>query len=138
MSSTSAKSLSKVPEVTLIFWVIKIAATTLGETGGDAVSMSMNLGYLIATAIFAVVFITAVGIQILAKKFRPFVYWTTIVATTTVGTTLADFATRSLGIGYAGGSLLLLALLISSLVIWYRSMGTVTVANIASPRAEMF
>ncbi len=138
MSSTTAERLSKVPEVTLLFWVIKIAATTLGETGGDAVSMSMNLGYLIATAIFAVIFIAAVGTQIFAKKFHPYIYWTTIVATTTVGTTLADFATRSLGIGYAGGSLLLLMLLITSLAIWYRTMGTVAVVNITSPQAEMF
>ena len=95
---------SKVPEVTLVFWIIKILATTLGETGGDAVSMSMNLGYLVGTAIFAVIFIVAVIAQISAKKFHPIVYWTTIIATTTVGTTLADFADRSLGIGYAGPS----------------------------------
>ena len=138
MSSTSAERLSKVPVVTLLFWIIKIAATTLGETGGDAVSMSMNLGYLVATGIFAVIFVAAVGVQITAKRFHSTIYWTTIVATTTVGTTIADFATRSLGIGYAGGSLALLALLIASLTIWYRSLGTVSVANITSPRAEVF
>src|ERR1019366_3254864 len=104
MKDNSDSALSKVPEVTLLFWIIKIAATTLGETAGDAVSMSMKLGYLIGTAIFGVIFIVAVVAQIRAKKFHPFLYWTTIVATTTVGTTLADFATRSLGIGYFGGS----------------------------------
>lgn len=110
-------ALSKVPEVTLVFWIIKILATTLGETGGDAVSMSMNLGYLVGTCIFAAIFIVAVVIQVSAKKFHPVIYWTTIVATTTVGTTLADFADRSLGIGYAGGSAVLFVLLIASLCI---------------------
>src|ERR1700716_1187986 len=129
---------SKVPEVTLGFWIIKIAATTLGETGGDAVSMSMNLGYLIGTAIFAAVFLAAVIAQIKAKTFHPFLYWTTIIATTTVGTTLADFADRSLGIGYAGGSILLLALLFGSLFIWHRTLGSVSVNTISSPKAEMF
>ncbi len=138
MNDASESRVSKVPEVTLLFWLIKIAATTLGETGGDAVSMSMDLGYLVATAIFAAVFCAAVGVQIAARKFHPYVYWMTIVATTTVGTTLADFATRSLGIGYAGGSLLLLALLVASLAVWYRTLGTVSVASISSPRAEMF
>src|ERR1700688_845592 len=109
---------SKVPEVTLIFWIIKILATTLGETGGDAVSMSMNLGYLVGTGIFAVVFMVSVSIQISAKKFHPIIYWTTIIATTTVGTTLADFADRSLGIGYAGGTTLLFFLLMGSLALW--------------------
>ena len=103
------------PEVTLGFWIIKIAATTLGETGGDAVSMSMNLGYLVGTGIFAAIFLAAVTAQIKAKSFHPFLYWATIIATTTVGTTLADFADRSLGIGYAGGSSLLLGLLLGSL-----------------------
>ena len=138
MNSTNQASLSKVPEVTLIFWIIKIAATTLGETGGDAVSMSMNLGYLVGTGIFAVIFVVAVFAQIYAKRFHPLLYWTTIIATTTVGTTLADFADRSLGIGYAGGSLLLLALLLASLLIWYRSLGSVSVATISTPKAEMF
>jgi uncharacterized membrane-anchored protein len=130
--------LSKVPEVTLIFWVIKILATTLGETGGDAVSMSMNLGYLISTLIFSVVFLVAVFVQIKAKQFHPYLYWATIIATTTVGTTLADFADRSLGIGYTGGSTILFALLMASLAIWYRSMGTVAISSIHSPKAEMF
>ena len=129
---------SKVPEVTLAFWIIKIAATTLGETGGDAVSMSMKLGYLVGTAIFAAIFLVAVAAQIKAKKFHPFLYWTTIIATTTVGTTLADFADRSLGIGYAGGSALLFCLLMTALFVWYRSLGTVSVNTINSPQAEMF
>ncbi|MEO6985819.1 MAG: hypothetical protein ABI155_10780 [Paralcaligenes sp.] len=135
---TPTKWLNKVPEVTLSFWIIKIAATTLGETGGDAVSMSMNLGYLIGTAIFAVVFLAAVYAQIKAKTFRPFLYWTTIIATTTVGTTLADFADRSLGIGYAGGSTLLMALLLGSLFVWHRTLGSVSVNTVNSPKVEMF
>jgi uncharacterized membrane-anchored protein len=131
-------ALSKVPQVTLIFWVIKIFATTLGETGGDAVSMSMNLGYLLGTAIFAAIFFVAVWAQIQARGFRPFLYWTTIIATTTVGTTLADYADRSLGIGYTGGTALLLTLLIASLALWYRTLGSVSIASIASSKAEMF
>ena len=107
-------ALSKVPELTLIFWVIKILATTLGETAGDALSMSMNLGYLVSTAIFAAIFFAAVIAQIKAKQFHPFIYWITIIATTTVGTTLADYADRSLGIGYTGGSTLLFSLLLAS------------------------
>jgi uncharacterized membrane-anchored protein len=138
MSDTLERTVSKVPEVTLVFWIIKIAATTLGETGGDAVSMSMNLGYLVATAIFAAIFLVAVVAQIRAKGFHPFLYWATIIATTTVGTTLADFADRSLGIGYAGGSSLLFALLMASLAIWYRSLGTISVDTVSSPKAEMF
>jgi uncharacterized membrane-anchored protein len=138
MNSTNQASLSKVPEVTLTFWIIKIAATTLGETGGDAVSMSMNLGYLVGTGIFAVIFVVTVVAQIYAKRFHPLLYWTTIIATTTVGTTLADFADRSLGIGYAGGSLLLLALLLTSLFIWHRSLGSVSVATISTAKAEMY
>jgi uncharacterized membrane-anchored protein len=129
---------SKVPEVTLGFWLIKIAATTLGETGGDALSMSLGLGYLVSTAVFAVVFAAAVGAQIGARRFRPLLYWLTIVATTTVGTTLADFADRSLGIGYAGGSVLLLALLLASLATWYRVLGSIAVNSVASPRTEAF
>ena len=132
------QSKSKVPEITLIFWIIKIAATTLGETGGDAVSMSLNFGYLASTGIFAVVFLLAVGAQIAADRFHPLLYWTTIIATTTVGTTLADFADRSLHIGYAGGALLLFALLIASLATWYRTLGSVSVATVSSPAAEMF
>ena len=138
MSAGTDGGRSKVPEVTLLFWIIKIAATTLGETGGDAVSMSMNLGYLVATGIFAAMFIAAVGIQIAAKSFHPYTYWTTIIASTTVGTTLADFATRSLGIGYSGGSLLLLVLLVVSLAVWYRTMGTVSVDSVSTPGAETF
>ncbi|MHB8471715.1 MAG: COG4705 family protein [Gammaproteobacteria bacterium] len=129
---------AKVPEVTLLFWIIKIAATTLGETGGDAVSMSMQLGYLIGTAIFAVIFIVAVAAQIKAEGFHPFLYWTTIIATTTVGTTLADFADRSLGIGYAGGASLLFVLLMTSLAVWYWALGSVSVDTVRSPKAEMY
>jgi uncharacterized membrane-anchored protein len=138
MNTVQQETLSKVPEVTLIFWVTKILATTLGETGGDAVSMSMNLGYLVGTGIFAVIFIVAVIAQVSAKKFHPVLYWTTIVATTTVGTTLADFADRSLGIGYAGGSAILLALLMASLLIWHRTMGSIAVDTISSPKTEAF
>jgi uncharacterized membrane-anchored protein len=130
--------MSKVPELTLLFWILKIAATTLGETGGDAVSMSMNLGYLTATAIFATIFVAAVAAQIAAKRFDPWLYWTTIVATTTVGTTLADFTDRSLGIGYAGGTTLLLSLLLASIAVWYWTLGTVAVDSISSPKAEIF
>jgi uncharacterized membrane-anchored protein len=138
MNDTTQSSLAKVPEVTLGFWLLKIAATTLGETGGDAVTMSMNLGYLVGTAIFAVVFLVAVAAQVRARGFHPFLYWTTIIATTTVGTTLADFADRSLGIGYAGGSTLLLALLLGSLFLWHRTLGSVSVNTVASPKAEAF
>jgi len=138
VEETRQNSLVKVPEVTLVFWIIKIAATTLGETGGDAVSMSMDLGYLVSTLIFALIFGAAVYFQIRAKGFHPFLYWTTIVATTTVGTTLADFADRSLGIGYAGGSSLLFALLLSSLFVWHRSLGSVSINTVRTPKAEMF
>jgi uncharacterized membrane-anchored protein len=130
--------MSKVPEVTLVFWIIKIAATTLGETGGDTVSMSMNLGYLVGSAIFAAIFIVAVAAQIRAKRFHAWLYWATIIATTMVGTTLADFADRSLGIGYTGGSSLLLVLLMGSLALWYWSLGSVSIHTVSSPRAEMF
>ena len=138
MKTSTEHALAKVPEVTLGFWLIKIAATTLGETGGDAVSMSMNLGYLVGTAIFAAIFLAAVVAQVKAKDFHPFLYWTTIIATTTVGTTLADFADRSLGIGYAGGSSLLLALLLGSLFVWHRTLGSVSVSTVSSPKAEAF
>jgi len=134
----ASEALSKVPELTLVFWIIKIMATTLGETGGDAVSMSMDLGYLVSTAIFAFLFVGAVLVQIKAPKFHPVIYWATIVASTTVGTTLADFATRSLGIGYAGGSGLLLALLVGSLLVWKQVMGSVAVADVSSTRSELF
>jgi uncharacterized membrane-anchored protein len=129
---------SKVPEVTLVFWIIKIICTTLGETGGDAVTMSMNLGYLVGTAIFAVIFIGFVLAQIKARRFHPFLYWATIIATTTVGTTLADFADRSLGIGYTGGSSLLLALVLASLFVWHRTLGSVSINTVNTPKAEMF
>jgi uncharacterized membrane-anchored protein len=138
MNTSAEKALSKVPEVTLVFWSIKIAATTLGETGGDTVSMSMNLGYLIGTIIFTAVFLAAVFAQIKAKTFQPFLYWTTIIATTTVGTTLADYADRSLGIGYAGGATLLMSLLFGSLFIWHRTLGSVSVSTVSSSKAEMF
>lgn len=138
MKTSTEHALAKVPEVTLGFWLIKIAATTLGETGGDAVSMSMNLGYLVGTAIFAAIFLAAVVAQVKAKGFHPFLYWATIIATTTVGTTLADFADRSLGIGYAGGSSLLLALLLGSLFVWHRTLGSVSVSTVSSPKAEAF
>ena len=128
----------KVPAVTLGFWVIKILATTLGETGGDAVTMSMNLGYLVGTAIFAVIFAIAVAAQMAARRFHPFLYWTVIIATTTVGTTFADFVDRSLGIGYLGGSSLLAALLVASLAAWHRTLGTVSIASIDNKAAETF
>src|ERR1700736_4892749 len=133
-----SEAVSKVPQVTLGFWIVKILATTLGETGGDAVTMSMNLGYLVGTAIFAAIFAAAVVAPMGARRFHPFLYWAVIVATTTVGTTLADFVDRSLGIGYLGGSSLLAALLMASLAIWYRTMGTVSIASINSPQAETF
>ncbi len=137
-SNAAREALAKVPQVTLVFWLIKIAATTLGETGGDAVSMSMGLGYLVGTAIFGVVFVLAVYAQIRAQEFHPFLYWFTIIASTTVGTTLADFATRSLGIGYPGGSTLLVLLLAISLFAWHRTLGSIAVETVSSPRAEMF
>jgi len=138
MQRSIEQSLSKVPQVTLMFWVIKVLATTLGETGGDAVSMSMNLGYLVGTAIFAVLFVAMVYVQIRAKAFHPAIYWATIIASTTVGTTLADFADRSLGIGYTGGSTLLAALLVGSLLVWHRTLGTIAVDSVSSPKSELF
>ena len=123
MNDTLERSLSKVPEVTLGFWVIKILATTLGETGGDTVTMTLNWGYLAGTALFAVVLLGLVVAQIMAKRFNPVLYWSTIVASTTFGTTMADFADRSLGIGYTGGSALLLACLTAVLWLWYASEG---------------
>jgi uncharacterized membrane-anchored protein len=138
MDESPTEALSKVPEITLVFWIIKVAATTLGETAGDTLSMSMNLGYLLSTGIFAALFLGMVGAQISAKRFHAFLYWATIIATTTLGTTLADFADRSLGIGYAGGSSLLLALLLGSLWLWHRTLGTIAIVSVSSPRAEMF
>ena len=132
MKKPPAGTLSKVPEVTLGFWVIKVLATTLGETGGDAVTMSMNLGYAIGSFIFIGIFAAAVVAQIFAKAFHPFLYWVTIVATTTLGTTMADFADRSLGIGYTGGSTLLFVCLIAVLGLWYWSEGTVSVNTVST------
>jgi uncharacterized membrane-anchored protein len=136
--SSDNSMLSKVPAVTLVFWIIKIIATTLGETGGDAVSMSMNLGYAVASLIFIAIFFVAVTAQIASRAFHPFLYWVTIVATTTAGTTMADFSDRSLGIGYAGGSSILFVLLMASLGIWYFAAGSVSVERIATRRVEMF
>ena len=138
MNRTTATGASKVPAVTLGFWVIKIAATTLGETAGDAVTMSLGLGYLVGTAIFGALLVAAVAAEIRATRFHPALYWAVIVATTTAGTTLADFADRSLGIGYAGGSTLLLALLAATLFAWHRTLGTVSVDSVTTPRAEAF
>jgi uncharacterized membrane-anchored protein len=131
-------TLSKVPAVTLGFWIIKILATTLGETAGDTVTMTWNLGYLAGTAIFLSTLVLLVVVQIRAKEFHPFLYWATIVASTTAGTTAADFADRSLGIGYTGGSALLLLCVLASLGFWYRSEGTVSVATVNTPRVEAF
>jgi uncharacterized membrane-anchored protein len=133
-----SEALTKVPEVTLGFWIIKILATTLGETGGDTVTMTLDWGYLAGTALFLAVLVALVIAQILAKKFHPFLYWATIVASTTFGTTMADFADRSLGIGYTGGSLLLLTCLMSVLALWYWSEGTISVNTVSTPRVEAF
>ena len=138
MNADVRSTLSKVPQVTLGFWLIKILATTLGETGGDAVSMSMNLGYVVGTAIFMGLFVLAVLLQIAAKRFHPFLYWATIIASTTVGTTLADFVDRSLGIGYLGGTIILTTLLGASLLAWYRSLGAIDVGSVHTPSAEGF
>jgi uncharacterized membrane-anchored protein len=137
-SPSHADVLSKVPAVTLGFWIIKILATTLGETGGDTVTMTMNLGYLVGTAIFLSALIVLVILQIRARKFHPFLYWLTIVASTTAGTTMADFADRSLGIGYTGGSAVLLACVVACLLIWYMAEGTVSVDTVNTPRVEAF
>lgn len=131
-------TLSKVPAVTLAFWVIKIAATTLGETGGDTVTMTLNWGYLAGTMLFVVLLIVLVIAQIRARKFHPFLYWATIVASTTFGTTMADFADRSLGIGYDGGSLLLFVCLMATLGLWYWSEGTISVDTVSTPKVEAF
>jgi uncharacterized membrane-anchored protein len=128
----------KVPQVTAAFWIIKIAATTLGETAGDAVTMSMNLGYLVGTLIFASLFLIAVAAQINVKRYHPLLFWSVIVATTTAGTTLADFLDRSLGIGYLGGASILLVLLGATLGLWHRSLGSVSLVSITSRRAEIF
>ncbi|HUO44766.1 MAG TPA: hypothetical protein VMT94_07640 [Burkholderiales bacterium] len=138
MDISQRKALSKVPEVTLVFWIIKIAATTLGETGGDSITMTLNWGYLAGTILFFALLIVLVVSQILAKKFHPLLYWATIVASTTFGTTMADFADRSLGIGYAGGSVLLFICLLVALVFWYWSQGTISVNTVNTPKTEMF
>jgi uncharacterized membrane-anchored protein len=129
-------ALSKVPEVTLAFWIVKVAATTLGETGGDSITMTWNWGYFSGTVLFLGILIALVIAQIVAKTFRPFLYWTTIVASTTFGTTMADFADRSLGIGYTGGSALLFACLMAVLAFWYWSEGTISVNTVSTPRVE--
>ena len=136
--SRSLAVASKVPQIAIAFWIIKIAATTLGETGGDALSMTMKLGYAVSTLIFMVFFIVAVTAQIKAKSFHRFLYWTVIVATTTVGTTMADFTDRSLGVGYAGGSLILLTLLMGVLALWRWSAGAISFRNITLPKVELF
>lgn len=138
MTEQERQILSKVPAVTLGFWIIKILATTLGETAGDTVTMTMKLGYLAGTVILMTVLIVLVWGQITAKRFRPFLYWATIIASTTAGTALADFATRSLGIGYTGGSLLLLACVLASLAVWRWSTGSISSDTISTPRAEGF
>jgi uncharacterized membrane-anchored protein len=129
---------AKVPEVTLSFWVIKVAATTLGETGGDTVTMTLNWGYLAGTALFLVALLVLATAQIRAKRFHAALYWATIVASTTFGTTMADFADRSLGAGYAGGSILLLTCLIAVLAIWYWVEGSIAVNTVSTPRVESF
>ena len=147
MSPEMMTYVAKVPALTLVFWIIKILCTTIGETGGDAVTMSFlgettaeatGYGYLIGTGVFGVIFIIAVAIQIKAKKFHPFLYWFTIVATTTVGTTLADYTTRSMGIGYTGGSTILLICVIASLVIWRSVTGTIAISSVRDARSEIF
>lgn len=138
MTETQHFALSKVPEVTFGFWIIKIFATTLGEVGGNAVTMQLGFGYLIGSAIFAAVLIVVVGAQIMASRFRPFLYWAVIVATTLTGTTLADFFDRSLGIGYLGGSLSLFSLVIATIGLWYWTLGSVSVQTVVSPKVEAF
>src|SRR6478736_5926210 len=147
MDEQRSELIAKVPQVTILFWIVKILATTLGETAGDAVTMSWlgettpeakGTGYLIGTAIFGVIFIVAVLVQIRAKKFHPFLYWLTIIATTTVGTTLADYCTRSLGIGYTGGSTILLILVIASLLTWRWSTGSISIETVSTPKVEIF
>lgn len=146
MNEATKATLSKVPEVTLVFWIIKIAATTLGETGGDSITMTWlhadvhphNGGYLIGTGIFVVVFVAAVIAQILSKKFNPWIYWLAIVASTTVGTAMADLFDRSFGIGYTGGASILLACVVCSLAIWYLTLGSINVQTVATPKVEVF
>lgn len=136
--NTKRETLGKVPEVTLVFWVIKIAATTLGETGGDTVTMTVNWGYLAGSALFLAALMALVVAQILARKFHPALYWATIVASTTFGTTMADFADRSLGVGYTGGAILLSLCLAATLILWWWSQGTIAVNTVATPKVEAF
>ena len=138
MNPNPTAAMTKVPAVTLGFWIIKILATTLGETGGDTLSMTYDMGYLVSTAIFVVPLLALVAAQIRAKEYRPFLYWATIVASTTAGTTMADFATRSLGIGYPGGALLLAACVAASLAAWKAVLGSVSVETVATTRSEVF
>ena len=138
MHSRDRDLLSKVPAITLGFWAIKILATTLGETGGDTFSMTMDLGYLVSTGIFLSVLVLLVWLQVAATRFNAALYWATIIASTTAGTTMADFATRSLGIGYTGGSTLLLLCVLASLAVWHRSLGSVSVDTVHEPKAELF
>src|SRR3954464_11931962 len=147
MNEERSELIAKVPQITILFWIVKVLATTLGETGGDAVTMSWlgettseakGTGYLIGTGIFGAIFVVAVLVQIRAKKFHPFLYWFTIVATTTVGTTLADFLTRSVGIGYAGGSAILLICVIASLLVWKWSTGSISIETVNTPKVEIF
>ena len=133
-----SQSNSKVPEVTLVFWIIKIAATTFGETAGDTVTMTLDWGYLAGTVLFLAALVLLVGLQIAAKNFHPFLYWATIIASTTFGTTMADFADRSLGVGYAGGSSILLICLLATLGLWYRSLGSISVDTVSTPKVEIF
>jgi uncharacterized membrane-anchored protein len=138
MTNAIEQTASKLPEVTLVFWIIKIAATTLGEIGGDTVTMTLNWGYLAGTALFLSLLVALVILQIAAKKFHPLLYWATIIASTTAGTTMADFADRSLGIGYLGGSLILFACVIAALGAWYWSLGSISVASVNAPKVEAF
>jgi uncharacterized membrane-anchored protein len=133
-----SESNSKIPEVTLVFWIIKIAATTFGETAGDTVTMTLDWGYPAGTALFLAALVLLVSLQIAAKKFHPFLYWATIIASTTFGTTMADFADRSLGVGYAGGSSILLICLLATLGLWYRSLGSISVDTVSTPKVEIF
>ncbi|MBO9707638.1 MAG: hypothetical protein J7521_05455 [Caulobacter sp.] len=138
MTERQRDELSKVPAVTLGFWVIKILATTLGETGGDTVSMSMDLGYLVSSGVFVALLVGLVASQIAAKRFQPLLYWATIIASTTAGTTMADWVTRSVGLGYAGGAALLLGSVVACLAVWRLALGEVSADTVSTPKAEGF